>query len=72
MELLLWGGVCFLCWKPIKYLGTLLLKSLISLGFLAFIQPFVGLGVTLGNALTLAFLGAPGFALLLLLQWYLH
>lgn len=63
--------------RPLRRLGGLLLRSLGALGALALfsqVGPHLGiyLGVNLVNALVLGALGAPGFALLLMMQWMLQ
>jgi len=60
--------------KPIKWLCHLLLRSgaslLLLVGWSASgLLPGLALGANCLNALTLGLLGAPGFALLLLLRW---
>lgn len=62
--------------KPLRWLCTLILRtsaSFATLFALQWVGPWVGiaLGANVWNALTLTFLGLPGFALLLMLQWYL-
>lgn len=62
-----------LAFLPLGWLFRLLAKSSIGFLVLALSQSFLGfgLGVNLWNALIIGLLGLPGFALLLLLQWYL-
>lgn len=63
--------------RPLRWLWRLGMRSAGGLAALAVFHP-VGslLGVTLGvnwaNALILGMLGAPGFGLLLMLQWILQ
>ena len=69
-------GALLLLREPIHCLGGLCLRTVVSLGALAAFSPLGGLlgcslGVNLANALVLALLGAPGFGLLLLLNWAL-
>ncbi|WP_297722546.1 pro-sigmaK processing inhibitor BofA family protein [Intestinimonas sp.] len=69
-------GVLLLLRAPIRFLGRLCLRTLVSLGALAAFSPLgaplgCALGINLANALVLALLGAPGFGLLLLLNWAL-
>ena len=69
-------GALLLLREPIRCLGGLCLRTVVSLGALAAFSPLGGLlgcslGVNLANALVLALLGAPGFGLLLLLNWAL-
>lgn len=69
-------GVLLLLRAPIRCLGRLCLRTLVSLGALAAFGPLgallgCSLGVNLANALVMALLGAPGFGLLLLLNWAL-
>lgn len=67
---LLLCAVLLLLRRPAVQLLRLLLRSSVGLAVLALSQFFgVSLGVNLVNALVLGVLGAPGFALLLLLQW---
>lgn len=61
--------------KPLKYLGRLLLRCALALGFLfAWSQSGLLAGLALGvnafNALALGLLGIPGLGLLLLLKNY--
>ncbi len=63
--------------EPLKALGRLLGRTGLGLAFLALFSPIgqllgAGLGVNLFNALVLGALGAPGFALLLMLKWVLR
>lgn len=63
--------------RPLGRLVKLGLRSCGALAFLAVLQKFGGaLGLALGvnpfNAVVLAVLGAPGFGLLLMLQWVLQ
>jgi inhibitor of the pro-sigma K processing machinery len=63
--------------RPLRLLLRLLARTAAGLvGLLAFNQVGALIGVTLGvnllNALTLAVLGAPGFGLLLMLNWVLQ
>ena len=60
--------------RPLAWVGKVLARSLVGLGFLALwahsgILAGLSLGVSLFNALTLGLLGVPGFGLLLLLKW---
>ncbi len=60
--------------RSILWLLKLALRSGVSLALLSLLTPFfssigVHLGVNWFNALVLGLLGAPGFGLLLLLQW---
>lgn len=62
--------------EPVRYLGGLCLRTLVSLGALAAFHPLGALfgctlGVNLLNALVMGLLGAPGFGLLLMLNWAL-
>lgn len=62
--------------QPLKYLGGLCLRTLVSLGALALFSPLgalagCALGVNLANALVMGLLGVPGFGLLLMLNWAL-
>lgn len=59
--------------KPLLWLGKLLLRTALGLGFLALwaksgILPGLALGVNGFNALVLGVLGLPGLGLLLLLR----
>lgn len=63
--------------RPLGRLWRLTLRSLGGLAALAALSPLApALGITLGinwvNALVLGALGAPGFGLLLMLQWLLQ
>ena len=63
--------------RPVARLLQLALRSSVGLAVLALfsqVGSFVGikLGVNLVNALILGALGAPGFGLLLMLQWVLR
>lgn len=63
--------------RPVARLLQLALRSSVGLAVLALFSQvggFVGikLGVNLVNALILGVLGAPGFGLLLMLQWVLR
>ena len=63
--------------RPVARLLQLALRSSVGLAVLALFSQvggFVGikLGVNLVNALILGALGAPGFGLLLMLQWVLR
>lgn len=67
----------FLLRRPLTRLFLLTVRSLGALATLFLLSPVVKLlGVTLGvnwlNALVLGLLGAPGFGLLLMLQWLLQ
>lgn len=69
-------AVLVLLRRPLKYLGLLLLRTLLSLGALMALSPLsalagFGLGVNLANALVIGLLGIPGFGLLLMLNWVL-
>ena len=60
--------------RPLLWLGKLLVRSLLGLGFLAlWYQSGVAAGLALGvnafNAVTLGLLGLPGLGLLLLFRW---
>lgn len=60
--------------RPLLWLGKLLLRSLLGLGFLALwsqsgLAAGLALGVNAFNALTLGLLGLPGLGLLLLFRW---
>ena len=80
----LWGSAAalvltglILLRRPLARLWRLLLRSLGGLAALAvFSQVGQAMGITLGvnlaNALVLGVLGAPGFGLLLMLQWMLQ
>lgn len=64
--------VLLLLRRPLAALGRLSLRWAGGLTLLAVLQPLgLSLGVNPINALVLGLLGAPGFALLLLLQWTL-
>lgn len=63
--------------RPLGALLRLGVRSSAGLMLLAFFQELGGffgvtLGVNLSNALVLGLLGAPGFGLLLMLQWLLR
>lgn len=63
--------------RPLIRLARLALRSSVGLAVLALFAQFghfvgVQLGVNLVNALVLGILGAPGFGLLLMLQWALR
>lgn len=63
--------------KPLKWLGKLAARTGVSLAALFAFSKVGGLiGVTLGvnlvNALVMGLLGAPGFGLLLMLDWALR
>ena len=63
--------------RPLSRLLRLCLRSLGGLAALAALHPLsaltgVSLGVNWVNALVLGVLGAPGFGLLLMLQWVLQ
>ena len=69
-------GALLMLRQPIRYAGRLCLRTLISLGALAAFHPLgaalgCALGINLANALVMGLLGAPGFGLLLLLNWAL-
>ena len=69
-------GALLLLRQPLRRLARFGLRTLVSLGALAAFSPLgsvlgCALGVNLANALVLALLGAPGFGLLLLLNWTL-
>ena len=60
--------------RPLAWVGRVLARSLVGLGFLALwshssVLAGLQLGVNLFNALTLGMLGVPGFGLLMLLKW---
>ncbi len=62
--------------RPLTILAKCLLRTCGGWAALVLLQPIapslgIALGVNLFNAVTLGFLGLPGFALLMLLQWYL-
>lgn len=62
---------------PLRRLGRLALRSAAGLAVLALfsqVGQYIGvtLGVNLVNALVLGVLGAPGFGLLLMVQWVLQ
>ena len=74
---LLLCAALFLLRRPAARLLRLALRSSVGLAVLALFSQvggFVGikLGVNLVNALILGALGAPGFGLLLMLQWVLR
>ena len=63
--------------RPLAWLIRLVMRSVVGLGVLAlFSQVSQFIGITLGvnwvNALVLGLLGAPGFGLLLMVQWVLR
>ena len=63
--------------RPLGRLLRLAVRSSVGLAVLALLEPVshligVHLGVNLFNALILGVLGAPGFGLLLMLQWALR
>ena len=63
--------------RPLGHLVRLVARSSVGLMLLIFLQEAGGffgitLGANLGNALVLGLLGAPGFGLLLMLQWLLR
>lgn len=63
--------------RPLAWLIRLVIRSVVGLGVLAlFSQVGQFIGITLGvnwvNALVLGLLGAPGFGLLLMVQWVLR
>lgn len=73
---LLLCAALFLLRRPAARLLRLLVRSSVGLAALALFSQIGGsLGVTLGvnwaNALVLGLLGAPGFGLLLMVQWAL-
>lgn len=60
--------------RPLLWLGKLLMRSLLGLGFLALwsqsgLAAGLALGVNAFNAVTLGLLGLPGLGLLLLFRW---
>ncbi len=60
--------------RPLLWLGKLLARSLLGLGFLALwsqsgLAAGLALGVNAFNAVTLGLLGLPGLGLLLLFRW---
>lgn len=74
---LLLCAALFLLRRPAARLLRLTLRSSVGLAVLALFSRVgqligVSLGVNLVNALVLGLLGAPGFGLLLLLQWLLR
>lgn len=63
--------------RPVKWLGLVAARTGVGLGVLALLSQvghFIGvsLGVNLWNALVMGVLGAPGFGLLLMLNWALR
>ena len=63
--------------RPLSSLLRLAGRTGLGLCFLTLFAPIgqllgAGLGITLFNALILGLLGAPGFGLLLMLNWALH
>ena len=69
-------GALLMLRQPIRYAGRLCLRTVVSLGALAAFHPLgaalgCALGINLANALVMGLLGAPGFGLLLLLNWAL-
>lgn len=63
--------------RGILWLLKLALRSGVSMALLSLLSPFLlSIGVHLGanwfNALIMGLLGAPGFGLLLLIQWILR
>ncbi|HIR84902.1 MAG TPA: pro-sigmaK processing inhibitor BofA family protein [Candidatus Galloscillospira excrementavium] len=63
--------------KPVKWLGKVAARTGVGLAVLLLLSKvggFIGvtLGVNLFNALVMGVLGAPGFGLLLMLNWVLH
>lgn len=59
--------------RPLVSLMRLIFRTLGGFCFLSLIQPIgLGLGANGANALVLGLLGAPGFGLLLMLQWALR
>ena len=63
--------------KPVKGLGKVAARTGVGLAVLLLLSKvggFIGvtLGVNLFNALVMGVLGAPGFGLLLMLNWVLH
>ena len=74
---LLLCAVLFLLRRPAARLLQLVLRSSVGLAVLALFAQVgrligVHLGINLVNALVLGLLGAPGFGLLLMLQWALR
>lgn len=70
------AGALLLLRAPLRRLGGFCLRTLLGLLALAAFHPLGGLlgcalGINLANAAVLALLGAPGFGLLLLLNWAL-
>lgn len=62
--------------RPIGALLRLVLRATVGMGVLAAVAQVggalgIGLGVNLFNGLVLGLLGAPGFGLLLMLDWVL-
>ncbi|MGM9579412.1 MAG: pro-sigmaK processing inhibitor BofA family protein [Evtepia sp.] len=60
--------------RPLLWLGKLLARSLLGLGFLVLwsqsgLAAGLALGVNAFNAVTLGLLGLPGLGLLLLFRW---
>ena len=62
--------------RPLAWVGKVLARSLVGLGFLALwvvnltaSVTGIALGMNLMNALVIGILGLPGFVLLLLTQW---
>lgn len=63
--------------KPLKWLAKLMARTGAGLAALFVFSKVgeligLGLGVNLVNALVIGVLGAPGFGLLLMLDWALH
>ena len=63
--------------KPVKWLGKVAARTGVGLAVLLLLSKvggFIGvtLGVNLFNALVMGVLVAPGFGLLLMLNWVLH
>ena len=74
LGLLLLAGLALLR-RPLGQLLRLAVRSSVGLAVLALfsqVSPLISLGVNPINALVLGVLGAPGFGLLLMLQWALR
>ena len=73
LGLLLLAGLALLR-RPLGQLLRLAVRSSVGLALFSQVSPLIGvsLGVNPINALVLGVLGAPGFGLLLMLQWALR
>lgn len=82
---MLYGAVAILCVllaavlfrRILAYALKVVGRAVLGGGLLAVLSPFgdllgLHLGVNLWNALVIGFLGAPGFGLLLLLNWIVN